>query len=500
MSQVINTNVMSLNAQRNLSTSGGSLATALQRLSSGLRINSAKDDAAGLAISERLTTQIRGLNQAARNASDGISLSQTAEGGLSTVGDLLQRMRELAVQSANSTNSSSDRQSLQREVSQLQQEVARIATSTNFNGQRLLDGSLTGAQFQVGANANQTIQISIGSVRGTDIGNYRLRSTGDNANATALAADRAASPNSVLTTEVLTISGNGTSVTVTPGAAGESAKAIADRVNSAVSATGQSTGVTAFAQTKATLSGMSAGTVAFNLYGQNTAALAISATVTGSDVSALATAVNAQSASTGITASANGGTLTFTSAEGYDVSIENYTNTGGGTASLQGLNPFTDAVSGSAVALTAATATTDSSTVGGMIQFNGSSGYTVTSAVAGALFGATTANASSLTAVSAIDVSTVSGANDAIRIVDSALTATNNLRADLGAVQNRFTQTINSLQTASENLSAARSRILDADFASETAMLTRAQILQQAGVAILSQANAVPQNVLSLLR
>jgi flagellin len=240
--------------------------------------------------------------------------------------------------------------------------------------------------------------------------------------------------------------------------------------------------------------------VAFNLYGQNTSAVAISATVTGSDVSALATAINAQSASTGITASSNGATLTLTSAEGYDVGIENYTNTGGGTASLQGYNPFTDATSGSAVALTAATATTDSSTVGGMIQFNGSSGYTVTSAVAGALFSATTANASTLSAVSAIDISTVSGANDAIRIVDSALTSVNNLRADLGAVQNRFTQTINSLQTASENLSAARSRILDADFASETAALTRAQILQQAGVAILSQANAVPQNVLSLLR
>jgi flagellin len=497
MSQVINTNVMSLNAQRNLSTSGGSLATALQRLSSGLRINSAKDDAAGLAISERLTTQIRGLNQAARNASDGISMSQTAEGGLSTVGDLLQRMRELAVQAANSTNSASDRQSLQREVSQLQQEVARISTTTNFNGQKLLDGSLTGAQFQVGANAAQTIQISIGSVKGTDIGNFRLRTDGDNANATTAGATRVV--NSVLTTEVLTIAGNGTSVSVTPGAAGESAKAIADRVNSAVSAAGQSTGVTAFAQTKATLSGASAGTVSFNLYGQNSTAIAISATVTASDVSALATAVNSQSASTGITASANGATLTFTSADGYDVAIENFANTGGGTASLAGFNPFTDAAAGAAVTLTSGAAT-DSSTVGGLIQFNASSGYTVTSAVAGALFGATTANASSLTAVSAIDISTVSGANDAIRIVDSALTSVNNLRADLGAVQNRFTQTINSLQTASENLSAARSRILDADFASETAALTRAQILQQAGVAILSQANAVPQNVLSLLR
>jgi flagellin len=239
--------------------------------------------------------------------------------------------------------------------------------------------------------------------------------------------------------------------------------------------------------------------VTFNLYGQNTTAIAISATVTASDVSALATAINAQSASTGITASANGATLTLTSAEGYDVGIENYTNTAGGTVSFQGYNPFTDATAGAAVTLTSGSAT-DSSTVGGMIQFNGSAGYTVTSAAAGALFSTTTANASTLSAVSAIDISTVSGANDAIRIVDSALTSVNNLRADLGAVQNRFTQTINSLQTASENLSAARSRILDADFAAETAALTRAQILQQAGVAILSQANALPQNVLSLLR
>jgi flagellin len=180
--------------------------------------------------------------------------------------------------------------------------------------------------------------------------------------------------------------------------------------------------------------------------------------------------------------------------------IENFANTGGGTASLAGFNPFTDAASGAAVTLTSGAAT-DSSTVGGMLQFNGSSGYTVTRRQSRVrCSAATTANASSLTAVSAIDISTVSGANDAIRIVDSALTSVNNLRADLGAVQNRFTQTINSLQTASENLSAARSRILDADFASETAALTRAQILQQAGVAILSQANAVPQNVLSLLR
>src|SRR3954449_7627513 len=176
MPQVINMNIASLNAQRNLNQSQSALQTSLQRLSSGLRINSAKDDAAGLAISQRFTSQIRGLDQAARNANDGISLAQTAEGGLGTAGDLLQRMRELAVQSANGTNSSSDRASLQSEVSQLQQELNRIATTTQFNGQNVLDGSLSATQFQVGANANQTINVGIANAQASAIGNFTLGS------------------------------------------------------------------------------------------------------------------------------------------------------------------------------------------------------------------------------------------------------------------------------------------------------------------------------------
>lgn len=176
MPQVINTNVPSLTSQRALNSSQSALQVSLQRLSTGLRINSAKDDAAGLAISERMTSQIRGLNQAARNANDGISLSQTAEGGLSTMGDLLQRMRELSVQAANGTNSTSDRAQLQAEVLQLTQEVNRVATTTQFNGQNVIDGTLTGAQFQVGANANQTISVSIASSKASDIGNYTVSS------------------------------------------------------------------------------------------------------------------------------------------------------------------------------------------------------------------------------------------------------------------------------------------------------------------------------------
>ena len=185
MPQVINTNIMSLNSQRNLNTSQDALQTSLQRLSSGLRINSAKDDAAGLAISERFTSQIRGLNQAVRNANDGISLSQTAEGALSESGNILQRIRELAVQSANATNSASDRQALQSEVGQLVSELDRIASSTEFNGQKLLDGTFGTAIYQVGANANQTIQATTANFRTNNFGNYRIEGADASAGAAA---------------------------------------------------------------------------------------------------------------------------------------------------------------------------------------------------------------------------------------------------------------------------------------------------------------------------
>ncbi|HTN64826.1 MAG TPA: flagellin, partial [Burkholderiaceae bacterium] len=212
MASVINTNISSLNSQRNLTTSQSSLASSLQRLSSGLRINSAKDDAAGLAISDRMTSQINGLSQAARNANDGISLAQTAEGGLSTATDLLQRMRTLAVQGANGTNSASDRASIQQEVSQLQQELNRVANTTQFNGQNTLDGSLNNAQFQVGANANQTINFSIGSAQATAIGNNTLdqASAGTMANA-RLSANAGVIPGNGVAGSSLTIQGNGAS-------------------------------------------------------------------------------------------------------------------------------------------------------------------------------------------------------------------------------------------------------------------------------------------------
>ncbi|WP_018411484.1 flagellin N-terminal helical domain-containing protein [Methyloversatilis thermotolerans] len=503
MPQIINTNVASLTAQRNLNASQNSLSTSLQRLSSGLRINSAKDDAAGLAISERMSSQVRGLNQAVRNANDAISLTQTAEGAMTSISEGLQRMRELSVQSANDSNSASDRQALQQEVAQLQQEINRIATTTQFNGKNLLDGSFAGQYFQVGANANQTIGLSLNNTKATNIGANTVTATGTLNNAVAAAAGAGARvANTVLAGEDLTVTGSiGTKAIAVN--AGDSANTVAAAVNAETA----STGVQATALTEATLSNLGAtGTVSFTLFGSNSTGVAISATVGNTaDLSSLSTAINNYAATTGISATVSGGTITLKSEQGYDISITDFANTAGatGTIDLRGRDAFAGTNSGAAVTLGAA-AGTDSSTVGGTLKFTSSEAFSVTSAATAAatngLFVSATANASSLSSVAAINVGSQTGANAAIDVIDAALQSINTQRAALGAVQNRVTNTIANLQTTSENVSSARSRILDADFAAETANLTRAQILQQAGTAMLAQANSLPQNVLSLLR
>ncbi len=491
MTANINTNIASLNSQRNLNVSQGSLATSLQRLSSGLRINSAKDDAAGLAISERFTSQIRGLNQAVRNANDGISLAQTAEGGLSTAGDLLQRIRELAVQSANDSNSTSDRASLNQEATQLSQELNRVANTTQFNGQNVLDGTLTSKQFQVGANANQTISVGIASAKASDIGNNTI--SGSNL-AAGISQSTTTANNNVLTAQTLTIAGNGTTGTAAV-AIGASAKAIATAVNS----TSASTGVSATAKTVATISGVSGGgAVQFTLQGSNATAVTISATLGGAaatvstDLSAIAQAINAQSGTTNISATSDkSGNLVLTDDAGDDIKIVSSTAATFGTGTIRGadLNATTQ---GAAVAI-------GTNTVGGNLTFGSENGFSVASTTAAEVVTATS-QGSNLASVASIDISTSAGANNALAIVDAALTSVNNSRASLGAIQNRFASTISNLQTTSENLSAARSRIQDTDFASETASLTRGQILQQAGTAILAQANSLPNGVLALLR
>lgn len=486
---VINTNVASINAQRNLMGSQGTLETSLRRLSSGLRINSAKDDAAGLAIASRMTAQVRGLNQAVRNANDAISLSQTAEGALGESSNILTRIRDLAVQSANDTNSGTDRAAIQQEVQQMQQELNRIANETEFNGKKLLDGSFVAQQFQVGANAHQTIGITMGSAKATQIGNQSLLSDG-----TAIVAANA-TVNGV-TAQTLTVTGSIGPADVDV-VLSDSAKAIAQKVNNVT----EKTGVTASARTTARLTVSGATTFSFTLLGEGGEASGavgqqVSANVTDpNDLSGLASAINAKSGTTGISAAAFGNRIELVSATGDDIKIDNVV-TGTTTDSMVLTGYDAD---GTTLSTTAATiADGDQGILSGRVTFASPDAYTVTGGAADLM--ATAADSSTLQSVASINVGSQLGANDAISIIDGALGFINGLRAKLGSTQNRVESTVANLSATSENLSAARSRIQDADFAQETAGLARSQVLQQAGMAMLAQANALPNNVLSLLR
>ncbi|SFM42409.1 flagellin N-terminal helical domain-containing protein [Marinobacter zhejiangensis] len=502
MPQIINTNLPSLNAQRNLNTSQRDADTALQRLSSGLRINSAKDDAAGLAISERFTSQIQGLNQAIRNANDGISLAQVAEGALGESGNILQRIRELAVQSANATNSASDRQALQAEVNQLKEELERIATTTEFNGLKLLDGSFQAQKFQAGANENQTISVSIAGARTNDLANNTVN--GGNAVAqqgtgsvTLPAADATAI--NTIGTQTITLASSLGSATIDL-TAGDTAEDIAAAINAQI----DKTGVEAKARTTADLFNLaSPGTVSMTLSSGGETAT-ISAQISDvDDLRPLAKEINAASGKTGITAEVVDGRLTLIQEQGKDILLEDF-STNGATATVS----FKGGAEADGDAITldgAAGSTTDSSRASGEIIFDSAVSFAVSSDVddaAGSILNvaADTAVGSVPEDVSSIDISSFEGATNALAIVDAALETISGIRADLGAAQNRLESTIANLSTTSENLSAARSRIRDADFAAESAELARTQVLQQAGLSVLAQANARPQQVLQLLQ
>ena len=399
MAMSINTNVVSINAQRNLSLSGGSLATSMQRLSSGLRVNSAKDDAAGLAIAERMSTQVRGLAVASRNANDGISLAQTAEGALSKVGDMLQRMRELAVQAGNATNSKGDREALNAELVQLRDEVDRVAKTTSFNGKKVLDGSFTGGVFQVGANSGDN--ITVGALANTKV----------------------------------------------------------DQLGKTEFGTGSVTGITEAPKTAAA-NDMSTADVTIVITGANQVSaqvtIAKDADVTGDEaLGRVVQAINSKTADTGIVA--------FLAEDGKSIQYRAEKNADGVLASA------TMAVSGTAAGVTAL------------------------------LANPTTANADQ-TGIHKMDIKSQAGAWESLQRIDSALDKVSSARAELGAIQTRFEKSIENIDIQQENISAARGRITDADFAQETANLSRTQILQQAGTAMVAQANQLPQQVLQLLQ
>jgi len=482
---MINSNQSALNAQRQLSVSAGVLKTSMERLSSGLRINSAKDDVAGVAIADRMTSQIRGLNQGVRNANDGISLAQTAEGALQESTAILQRMRELAVQSANDTNTGTDRTSLQKEVGQLQQELNRIANTTAFNGKTLLDGSFSAQKFQVGANADQTIAVSAGNAQASAIGAQRVVS------ASATYGPTTTSGNAITASGTVTING---SVGTKTGdvAIGATARDIAKTVNGLTA----DTGVTARARTDGLLTVATSGAVEFSIKGQNTTGATVAVNVSNiNDLTGLAAAINDKAGTTGVTAKLKDDKtgIVLENSEGYDIQLTATTNSVA-TFKLAGLD--TDGVTVAGAGTASTTITSGYQTVGGKVTFESGKSFSVASTTTPAL----AAGASTLSDVGAINISSQRGSNDAISVLDKALSFIDDLRADLGAVQNRFESTINNLQTTAENISDARSRIQDADFAKETGNLSRGQILQQAGIAMLAQANQSQQGVLQLLR
>jgi flagellin len=403
MASTINTNINSLNAQRNLSTSQGSLATSMQRLSSGLRVNSAKDDAAGLAIAERMNTQVRGLTVGARNSNDGISLAQTAEGALGKVGDMLQRMRELAVQAGNATNSKADRAALQSEVKQLTDEIDRVAKQTAFNGTKILDGSFSGAVFQVGANSGDN--ITVGALTDT---------TASGLSKVAYAYNSATGVDASSVNELSAITDT-------------SALSIND------------------------------GTTTWDLG-------AIKEASSGTErMGQMVEAINRKSADTGVTAF-----LTQDAAGLYTIDIMSARLDSNGDAVGMTLNGFTDANSGHLGAIGSSINASD----------------TTTDAIG----------------IDTLSITTQRDAWLTLKKIDSALDQVNNARADLGALQSRFENSVANVEIQIENLAAARGRIVDADFAKETANLSRTQILQQAGTAMVAQANQLPQQVLQLLQ
>ena len=510
MASTINTNIDSLIAQRNLASNASSLQTSIQRLSSGMRINSAMDDAAGLAISERMTSQINGLNQAARNANDGISLAQTAEGALGSAGTMLQRIRQLAVQSANATNTASDRAALNAEVGQLTSELNRTAQTTQFNGQNLLDGSFGSATFQVGANANQTITATTANFLTSKYGNYRM---GSIAASTAGAAGDLVTGSSVGTFASTAIAGtastigadatfaiNGSLGSATIGVtAGESAKTLAANVNAQTG----TTGVTASALTQIDLGTLTANaSYSISVTSDNSTAVTVSFTAgAANNADGLAGAIQAfnnVSSQTGVTAQLNsaGTGLTLTNASGNDIKLDNGAGSGG---SFTAQGTVTGSNSGAAVTIAAGS----SAYVTGQLTLDSNASFGIVAAAGGAAgvnyFNGTN-NSAQLQATSTLDVSTVASATRSLATVDAAISAVDAQRAKFGALESRFNNTISNLQTSSDNLSASRSRIQDTDFAAETANLSRAQILQQAGTAMVAQANQLPQGVLALLK
>ncbi|ABI38350.1 flagellin domain protein [Shewanella sp. MR-4] len=480
----VNTNVTSMKAQNQLNGANNRLSTSMERLSSGLRINSAKDDAAGLQISNRMTSQINGIGVAMRNANDGISIAQTAEGAMQESTNILQRMRDLSLQSANGSNSSEDRAAMQKELNALQSELTRIADTTSFGGQKLLDGSYGTQSFQVGAQANETISVSLKSVAAADIGAYKSDAAGSKFGGdlvTAVAGSNGSAGGNLSITQ-------GTKTTTFATAANDTAAEVAGKINKA------GTGVTATAQTTIEANLTEAFDKGLTMKvddGNSTSSLDLTGIGNNDD---LAKAINNVSGETGVSAKLENGVLTITSSKGADISFSDTATAGTGTLTLKNISA--DGTSSAVSTIDGTDTTVDNATAVGSVSLTASSAYSISGGIAAEL---TTEVAGVFAGVNSVDISSAAGSQSALAIIDGAIASIDSSRSDLGAVQNRMSFTINNLSNIQSNVTDARSRIQDVDFASETAQLTKQQILSQTSSAMLAQANQLPQTALSLL-
>jgi len=489
----VNTNIASLQAQSALNGTQGEYETAMQRLSTGKKINGAADDAAGLSVASSMTAQIKGLKMASKNASDGISLVNTIEGALDEATQILQRMRELSVQAISDTNNGSDRTYIQDEINQLNNELNRISSTTQYNGQNVLDGSFTGKSFQIGNLGNQTMNFGVNSMDTTTLGAYQITSV---AEATAIAASAAAADTAA--TAIVNVAADyvlkGFFGTKTAGVdAGANARDTAKAVNLISS----DTNIKATAITKAYFTLATAATVTFDLKGKSSTASTVTSTNTAvTDLTATKDAINAVSGSTGITATLNAAKnqVWLTQSEGYNIAISEC------LGSNMVLMP-TDPDDGDTTAVTLATGGDDSSVVFGAVRLSSDKAFTLAAGNAAHLFsGATTAISASLAQLGNVTLKTVVGATNAIAVLDQSLAMVASSRSSMGAIQNRLTSTVSNLNNIATKTEQSMSQIMDADYASETTALSKAQILQQASTAMLAQANQANQGVLRLLQ
>ena len=492
----VNTNMGAVVSAANMAKFGRELDTSIERLSSGLRINSAKDDAAGMAIVSKMEAQVRGVNQAIRNATDAQKLIDTSEGAHVEALNILQRMRELAVQSANDTNQALDRSFLNAESTQLIAEIDRIANQTTWNGEKILDGNFTSKQFQLGANEGEKVTYSIDSAKSAAIGNYQITGTSFGVVSTTTSS---------VVADTLTISGYIGSSTVSVAAASTAAETAA-----LVNAKTADTGVSATAETNVKLSGLvSAGTLTFTL-GNGDATAAVSAQISDkSDLRALRDAINAVAGTTGINAvmdSSSDAAVILTHSTGADVIVTDFGNTNtAGDITFQALTTALATV-GSAVTVTGATDATNDAVAVGQVDFDSHKSFSVTATsnstgdATSGFFGTVASNTASLDAVSAISIGTATGAQSAITVIDGAINKINQSRSNLGAISNRLDSTISNLTNVATNVEGSMSNIKDADFSVETSKLTRAQILTQAATSMLAQANTSKQSILALLQ